>query len=248
MLRECVCGCAADRCTCSAALTSTRVHPSRLALSPASSQSVALSPAPRPPPRHFLSCLADSEALSRIVRLRWVNQQAVDWPLERRRRTRKEGRDHRSGLPCSVQTDWRTRRHMLFCICESCRCSQIVLPVRKTITFRHRFLSELDLQLYSSLNNLPLLSSFFLLLSPHPFSCLPISPLPTAVQLSFLQVAGIKGVFLSNKVVENQVRTYITYNKGRDWRLLRAPTTDLQGNKFYCEQVSSLAGFLEINE
>lgn len=52
--RVCVCGCAADRCTCEAALTSTRVHPSRLALSPASSQSVALSPAPRPPPRHFL--------------------------------------------------------------------------------------------------------------------------------------------------------------------------------------------------
>ncbi|KAI3363291.1 hypothetical protein L3Q82_011915 [Scortum barcoo] len=49
-------------------------------------------------------------------------------------------------------------------------------------------------------------------------------------------VAGIKGVFLSNKVVENQVKTYITYNKGRDWRLLQAPTTDLQGNKVYCEQ------------
>uniref|UniRef100_A0A8C9ZSA7 Sortilin related VPS10 domain containing receptor 1 n=1 Tax=Sander lucioperca TaxID=283035 RepID=A0A8C9ZSA7_SANLU len=42
-------------------------------------------------------------------------------------------------------------------------------------------------------------------------------------------------VFLSNKVVENQVKTYITYNKGRDWRLLQAPTTDLQGNKVYCE-------------
>uniref|UniRef100_A0A8C5HP48 VPS10 domain-containing receptor SorCS1-like n=1 Tax=Gouania willdenowi TaxID=441366 RepID=A0A8C5HP48_GOUWI len=49
-------------------------------------------------------------------------------------------------------------------------------------------------------------------------------------------VAGIKGVFLSNKVVENQVKTYITYNKGRDWRLLQAPETDLQGNKVYCEQ------------
>lgn len=45
-------------------------------------------------------------------------------------------------------------------------------------------------------------------------------------------------MFLSNKVVENQVKTYITYNKGRDWHLLQAPATDLQGNKVYCEEVS----------
>ncbi|XP_068614143.1 VPS10 domain-containing receptor SorCS1-like [Brachionichthys hirsutus] len=56
------------------------------------------------------------------------------------------------------------------------------------------------------------------------------------IMIDLYEVAGIKGVFLSNKVVENQVKTYITYNKGRDWRLLQAPTTDLQGNKFYCEQ------------
>uniref|UniRef100_A0A3P8SIB2 Sortilin related VPS10 domain containing receptor 1 n=1 Tax=Amphiprion percula TaxID=161767 RepID=A0A3P8SIB2_AMPPE len=56
------------------------------------------------------------------------------------------------------------------------------------------------------------------------------------IMIDLYEVAGIKGVFLSNKVVENQVRTYITYNKGRDWRLLQAPTTDLQGNKVYCEQ------------
>lgn len=61
---------------------------------------------------------------------------------------------------------------------------------------------------------------------------------PTTLCLSCSQVAGIKGVFLSNKVVENQVKTYITYNKGRDWHLLQAPTTDLQGNKVYCEKVS----------
>lgn len=87
---ECVCGCAVDRCTCEAALTSARVHPSRLALSPASSQSMALSPAPRPPSRHFLSRLADSEALLWIVWLRWVDRQAVDWLFEWRRRPRKE--------------------------------------------------------------------------------------------------------------------------------------------------------------
>uniref|UniRef100_A0A1A8CCM2 Sortilin-related VPS10 domain containing receptor 1 n=1 Tax=Nothobranchius kadleci TaxID=1051664 RepID=A0A1A8CCM2_NOTKA len=56
------------------------------------------------------------------------------------------------------------------------------------------------------------------------------------IMIELYEVAGIKGVFLSNKVVENQVKTYITYNKGRDWRLLQAPTTDLQGNKVYCEQ------------
>ncbi|XP_054455725.1 VPS10 domain-containing receptor SorCS1-like [Anoplopoma fimbria] len=56
------------------------------------------------------------------------------------------------------------------------------------------------------------------------------------IMIDLYEVAGIKGVFLSNKVVENQVKTYITYNKGRDWRLLQAPTTDLQGNKVYCEQ------------
>ncbi|KAL6101983.1 sorcs1 [Pungitius sinensis] len=56
------------------------------------------------------------------------------------------------------------------------------------------------------------------------------------IMIDLYEVAGIKGVFLSNKVVENQVKTYITYNKGRDWRLLHAPTTDLQGNKVYCEQ------------
>ncbi|XP_075997838.1 VPS10 domain-containing receptor SorCS1-like [Genypterus blacodes] len=56
------------------------------------------------------------------------------------------------------------------------------------------------------------------------------------IMIDLYEVAGIKGVFLSNKVVENQVKTYITYNKGRDWRLLQAPATDLQGNNVYCEQ------------
>ncbi|CAG05045.1 unnamed protein product [Tetraodon nigroviridis] len=56
------------------------------------------------------------------------------------------------------------------------------------------------------------------------------------IMIDLYEVAGIKGVFLSNKVVENQVKTYITYNKGRDWHLLRAPATDLEGNKLDCEQ------------
>ncbi|KAG7256827.1 hypothetical protein CRUP_034563 [Coryphaenoides rupestris] len=55
--------------------------------------------------------------------------------------------------------------------------------------------------------------------------------------IDLYEVAGIKGVFLSNQVVDGQVRTYVTYNKGRDWQLLQAPATDLQGNTVYCEQV-----------
>ncbi|XP_062319687.1 VPS10 domain-containing receptor SorCS1-like [Osmerus eperlanus] len=56
------------------------------------------------------------------------------------------------------------------------------------------------------------------------------------VMIDLYEVAGIKGIFLSNKVIENQVRTYITYNKGRDWHLLQAPTTDLRGNPVDCVQ------------
>uniref|UniRef100_A0A3Q4HV86 Sortilin related VPS10 domain containing receptor 3 n=1 Tax=Neolamprologus brichardi TaxID=32507 RepID=A0A3Q4HV86_NEOBR len=36
-------------------------------------------------------------------------------------------------------------------------------------------------------------------------------------------VAGIKGMLIANKRHDNQVKSYITYNKGRDWRLLQAP-------------------------
>lgn len=119
---------------------------------------------------------------------------------------------------------------MLFWSAQSYRWSKIVLLVRKTITWRRLFLPELGLKLYLSLNNLRLFLFFLSLF----FVIFPLS----ALRLSCSQVAGIKGVFLSNKVVENQVKTYITYNKGRDWRLVQAPTTDLQGNKVYCEQVS----------
>lgn len=48
------------------------------------------------------------------------------------------------------------------------------------------------------------------------------------------QVAGIKGMLIANKRQENQVKTYITYNKGRDWRLLQAPANDLDGNDIHC--------------
>ncbi|MGH0129392.1 UNVERIFIED_CONTAM: hypothetical protein FKN15_024121, partial [Acipenser sinensis] len=54
------------------------------------------------------------------------------------------------------------------------------------------------------------------------------------IMIDLYEVAGIKGMFLANKKLEGQVKTYITYNKGRDWRLLKAPVTDLKGNSIHC--------------
>uniref|UniRef100_A0A8C8RJX9 Sortilin related VPS10 domain containing receptor 1 n=1 Tax=Pelusios castaneus TaxID=367368 RepID=A0A8C8RJX9_9SAUR len=54
------------------------------------------------------------------------------------------------------------------------------------------------------------------------------------VMIDLYEVAGIKGMFLANKKIDNQVKTFITYNKGRDWRLLQAPDTDLRGNPVHC--------------
>ncbi|KAJ1067072.1 hypothetical protein K5549_012431 [Capra hircus] len=58
--------------------------------------------------------------------------------------------------------------------------------------------------------------------------------------IELYEVAGIKGIFLANKKVDDQVKTYITYNKGRDWRLLQAPDMDLRGNPVHCLLVSVL--------
>ncbi|KAI2668216.1 VPS10 domain-containing receptor SorCS3 [Labeo rohita] len=52
--------------------------------------------------------------------------------------------------------------------------------------------------------------------------------------LALENVAGIEGMLIANRKVENQVKTYITYNKGRDWRLLQAPANDLAGNPIHC--------------
>ncbi|KAM9379963.1 VPS10 domain-containing receptor SorCS1 [Phaethornis superciliosus] len=54
------------------------------------------------------------------------------------------------------------------------------------------------------------------------------------VMIDLYEVAGIKGMFLANKKIDNQVKTFITYNKGRDWSLLQAPGTDLRGNPIHC--------------
>uniref|UniRef100_A0A665W1M4 PKD domain-containing protein n=1 Tax=Echeneis naucrates TaxID=173247 RepID=A0A665W1M4_ECHNA len=54
------------------------------------------------------------------------------------------------------------------------------------------------------------------------------------VMVDLYEVAGIKGMFLANKKVDNQVKTHITYNRGRDWRLLQAPKKDLWGNSIHC--------------
>uniref|UniRef100_A0A4X1TMS7 Sortilin related VPS10 domain containing receptor 3 n=1 Tax=Sus scrofa TaxID=9823 RepID=A0A4X1TMS7_PIG len=54
------------------------------------------------------------------------------------------------------------------------------------------------------------------------------------IVIELYEVAGIKGIFLANKKVDDQVKTYITYNKGRDWRLLQAPDVDLRGSPVHC--------------
>ncbi|ETE62975.1 VPS10 domain-containing receptor SorCS3, partial [Ophiophagus hannah] len=54
------------------------------------------------------------------------------------------------------------------------------------------------------------------------------------VIIDLYEVAGIKGILLANKKVEDQIKTFITYNKGRDWRLLQAPDSDLRGDPIHC--------------
>lgn len=48
-------------------------------------------------------------------------------------------------------------------------------------------------------------------------------------------------MLIANKREDNQVKTYITYNKGRNWRLLQSPTADLEGNDIHCILVGHTA-------
>lgn len=118
--------------------------------------------------------------------------------------------------------------HMLFWLYTALQMVQNSAPCQKS----YHSQTSLSLAKWGPQLYLNILKLFFF----HVILC--VIFLHSTSRLSYTQVAGIKGVFLSNKVVENQVKTYITYNKGRDWHLLQAPTTDLQGNKVYCEQVS----------
>ncbi|KAG7249153.1 hypothetical protein CRUP_027529 [Coryphaenoides rupestris] len=49
-----------------------------------------------------------------------------------------------------------------------------------------------------------------------------------------LQVEGISGMYLANKLVDNRVKTFITYDKGQTWALLPAPAADVAGNNLHC--------------
>ena len=51
-------------------------------------------------------------------------------------------------------------------------------------------------------------------------------------------------MFLANKKTDNQVKTHITYNRGRDWRLLQAPRKDLRGNSIHCVLVSGCVSYM----
>ncbi|XP_041866105.1 VPS10 domain-containing receptor SorCS3 [Melanotaenia boesemani] len=52
--------------------------------------------------------------------------------------------------------------------------------------------------------------------------------------VDFYKVEGINGMYLANKLVDNHIKTYITYNKGQTWALLPAPATDVAGNNLHC--------------
>ncbi|XP_037535849.1 VPS10 domain-containing receptor SorCS3 [Nematolebias whitei] len=52
--------------------------------------------------------------------------------------------------------------------------------------------------------------------------------------VDFYKVEGINGMYFANKLVDNHIKTFITYNKGQTWALLPAPATDVAGNNLHC--------------
>lgn len=54
-------------------------------------------------------------------------------------------------------------------------------------------------------------------------------------------------MYLANKLVDNYIKTFITYNKGQTWSLLPAPATDVAGNNLHCILVS-LSLWAGVNE
>lgn len=54
------------------------------------------------------------------------------------------------------------------------------------------------------------------------------------------QVEGINGMYLANKLLDNHIKTFITYDKGQTWALLPAPTSDVAGNNLHCILVSAM--------
>lgn len=49
-------------------------------------------------------------------------------------------------------------------------------------------------------------------------------------------------MYLANKLVDEHIKTFITYNKGQTWALLPAPPTDVAGNNLNCILVSGAHG------
>uniref|UniRef100_A0A671VJ16 Sortilin related VPS10 domain containing receptor 3b n=1 Tax=Sparus aurata TaxID=8175 RepID=A0A671VJ16_SPAAU len=52
--------------------------------------------------------------------------------------------------------------------------------------------------------------------------------------VDFYKVEGINGMYLANKLVDNHIKSFITYNKGQTWALLPAPAADVAGNNLHC--------------
>uniref|UniRef100_A0A3B4D1V1 PKD domain-containing protein n=1 Tax=Pygocentrus nattereri TaxID=42514 RepID=A0A3B4D1V1_PYGNA len=62
-------------------------------------------------------------------------------------------------------------------------------------------------------------------------------------------VGGVNGMLIANKKEDNQMKTYITYNKGQTWSLLPAPAKDTSGQDISCSLPScSLHLHLQMSE
>uniref|UniRef100_A0AAR2IY04 PKD domain-containing protein n=1 Tax=Pygocentrus nattereri TaxID=42514 RepID=A0AAR2IY04_PYGNA len=63
------------------------------------------------------------------------------------------------------------------------------------------------------------------------------------------KVGGVNGMLIANKKEDNQMKTYITYNKGQTWSLLPAPAKDTSGQDISCSLPScSLHLHLQMSE
>ena len=52
------------------------------------------------------------------------------------------------------------------------------------------------------------------------------------------QVRGMNGTYIANQMIGGIPRTYITFDEGGEWNLIRAPEKDVDGNPTNCKLVS----------
>ena len=54
---------------------------------------------------------------------------------------------------------------------------------------------------------------------------------------AYVQVGGVNGMLIANKKEDNQMKTFVTYNKGQTWSVLPAPAKDASGQDISCSLV-----------